>query len=269
MNLMETANDSMDILRKNSPKILLFGGIGLGVAALGMTSFASFKASEIVMNTHKDPRARDKKWLAKQYFTKILPLYVPVAVLEAGSVICLVKSYDISAKRLAAATALAEVSVETLRIYRDKAKEVLGKEKAEELEKEVRSQKDDIHEQLEMHGDPHTYIVWFKDELTGQDFLSTKEKINEATLELNLRLHSQMNVSLNEWIGILNDVSLSFSNDNTFQLSEVLNGEDCGWEEGYPIYVHYDETGVTKNGLPCFKLVYSLPPKPNHRHIYY
>lgn len=267
--LMNISNNSIDILKKNSPKILLFGGIGLGVAALGATSFASFRASDIVRDLHRNPKSRDKKWIAKQYLTKVIPLYIPVAILEAGSVVCLVKSYDISAKRLAAATALAEVSVETLRIYRDKAREVLGKEKAEELDKEVRAQKEDIHEQLEAHGDPYCEIQWFKDELTGQEFLSTKEKIKEACLTLNLRLHSEMTMSVNDWIDILNDVSFSCNGGENYQLSHILNGDECGWEEGYPIYVTYETTSKTKAGMPCFKLEYSLPPKPNHRHIYY
>lgn len=269
MELMNIANDSVDILRKNSPKILLGTGITLGAGAIVASSIASFKASDIIKDIQCDVRFDDKKLARKEYIKRIVPLYIPVAVLEAGSVVCLVKSYNINAKRLAAATALAEMSIETFKLYKEQTKKMLGEEKVKELEQEVRKEKEDIREKKAASGDPECRVQWFKDELTGQEFLSTKEHIKDAALELNLKLHSEMYVSVNEWIDILNDEALKCNDE--YPLTHVLNGDDTGWEEGYPIRVSYvQKNGVeTKDGLSCFVLEYSLPPRPGFRHRYY
>ena len=267
MDIKRIADNSVDILRKNSPKILLFGGIGLGVLAVAGSGAASFKASEIIMDIRRDPEiCNDRKKIAMAYAKRIVPLYIPVAILEAGSVICLVKSYDINAKRLAAATALAEVSMETVRLYRDKARVLLGDKKAREIDEEVKKEKDEVKSQLESHGDPECQIQWFKDELTGQEFLCTKEHIKDAALDLNLKLHSEMYVSVNEWIDILNDQALKCNEE--YPLTHILSGNETGWEEGYPVYVTYNKTGKTKGGFSCFILEYNLPPRPNYRRRY-
>ena len=84
MNLIEIADGSIQLLKKHSPKILLFTGIGLGVGAVGLSGVASFKAAEIVEDIHRDPMCDDKKYAAKQYLKRIIPLYIPVNSLSRG-----------------------------------------------------------------------------------------------------------------------------------------------------------------------------------------
>lgn len=264
-NLKLIANDSVDILRKNSPKILLGAGIVLGVGAVVSSGVASFKASDIVRDIQCDPKCDDKKVAFKEYCKRIIPLYIPVAILETGSAMCLVKSYDINAKRLAAATALVEVSAETLRLYRDKAEKVLGKEKAKEIEKEVRKEQN-IGETSAVTNSSD--IQWFKDELTGQEFISTKDAVKSANLEFMARLNVEMMLSVNEWLDILDDYTLECQKDPIRQLMHTLDGDDRGWESGYPIYVYTNDVCMGSKGQSCIKLTYSLPPKPNYRHHY-
>lgn len=268
MNLIEIADGSVQLLKKHSPKILLFTGIGLGVGAVGLSGVASFKAAEIVEDIHRDPMCDDKKYAAKQYLKRIIPLYIPVAIAETGSIICLVKSYDINAKRLAAATALAEVSMETLRIYKEKAKKVIGEEKAKQLEDEVREEQRQNDEKKAISGDPCSEIQWFKDEVTGQEFLSTRENILRAQCELVNKLHCEFKVSFNEFIDILNEYSFRCDGSNEYQLEQVLNGNQIGWEEGGEINISF-EPSTLKNGKSCLKLCYNLPPRAGFRHRYY
>lgn len=257
----------LDEMRKNSPKILLGAGLALELGAIVASGNASFKAHDVIDDIHRDPRRKDKKWLTKQYALGVVPLYIPVLILGSGSAICLIKSYDINAKRLAAATALAEVSIDTLRLYKEKAKKQLGEEKFKELEEEVKKEhletaKNDISD------DQSCDIQWFKDELTGQEFLCTKEQIVRANLEFSNRLQSEMMISVNEWIDILNDHSFTCG-DNTYQLQHILDGDDRGWEQGYPIYMDCKKPGVTSRGKACLILEYSLPPRLGYRHRYY
>lgn len=265
-NLTNVAHESLNVLRKNSPKLLLGGGIFLGAGAIAATGIASFKAADIVKDIQCDPRCDDRKVAAKEYFKRVVPLYIPVMFLSAGSVVCLVKSYDINAKRLAAATALVEVSAETLRLYKEKAKEVLGEEKAKELEKEVKKEKDILKEQEPSNGNYD--IQWFRDELTGQEFISTKDAVKSANLEFMARLNVEMMLSVNEWLDILDDYTLECQKDPIKQLSHTLDGDERGWESGYPIYVYTNDVCMGSKGQSCIKLTYSLPPKPNYRHHY-
>ena len=272
MNFLETIKEASDgsvqILKKNSPKILLVTGIALGVGAVGLSGVASFKAAEIVEDIHRDPLCDDKKYALKQYAKRIIPLYIPVAITEVGSIICLVKSYDINAKRLAAATALAEVSMETLRIYKEKAKKVIGEETAKKIDDEVREQQKQDDEKKAASGDPCSEIQWFKDEVTGQEFLSTRENILRAQCELINKLHCEFKVSFNEFIDILNDYSFSCDGSNEYQLEQILNGNQIGWEDGADINISF-EPSVLKNGKSCLKVCYNLPPRAGFRHRYY
>lgn len=267
-NLIEVADESLDILKKNSPKLLLGAGILLGVGAVGLSGVASFRAAEIVDDIHRDPLCDDKKYATKQYLKRIVPLYIPVAICETGSIICLVKSYNTISKRLAAATALAEVSMETLRIYRDKAKKVIGEEKAKELEDKVREEQRENDEKRAASGDPGYDIQWFKDEVTGQEFLSTRENILRAQCDLINKIHCEYKVSFNEFIDILNDYSLNCNDSKEYQLERVLNGNQIGWEEGDAIYIGF-EPDILKNGRSCLKVSYNIPPRAGFRHRIY
>lgn len=267
-NLIEIANDSVSLLKEHSPKILLGTGIVLGVGAVGLSGVASFKAAEIVDDIHRDPLCDDKKYAIKQYLTRVIPLYIPVAIAETGSIICLVKSYDINAKRLAAATALAEVSMETLRIYKEKARKVIGEEKAKQLEDEVREGQRDSDEKKAAIGDPAVEIQWFKDEVTGQEFLSTRENILRAQCDLINKLHCEYKVSFNEFIDILNDYSFRCSDTNEYMIEPVLNGNQIGWEEGDAIYISFTPD-ILKNGRSCLKVCYNVPPRAGYRHRFY
>lgn len=271
-SLTLAADDAIGILKKNSPKILLGTGIGLGVGAVAASGFASFKAAEIIRDIQCDPRCDNKKIAAKEYLKRVLPLYIPVAILETGSVICLVKSYDINAKRLAAATALAEMSIETFRLYKDKAKKVLGEEKVQELEKEVREEELRKDEEKRNDSDAeHFYnydIQWFRDSLSEQEFLSTINDITRANLKLSEKLSIGVPVSKNEWLDILHDYSIPVNDQ--YMVGAVPNGEDVGWVYGQMIHVYMDKVGRTKVGNhPCTILTYSDRPISDYRSVHY
>ena len=270
-DLIKVANGSVDILKKNSPKILLVSGIGLGALAVAGSGLASFKASDILRDIHEDPEiCNNKKKLAGAYAKRILPLYIPVAFLEAGSVICLVKSYDINAKRLAAVTALAEVSVETLRLYKEKAKKAIGEEKVKELEEEVKKEqesKDEIKRNESTDEKFYNYdIQWFHDTLSDLDFLSTENNITRANLKLAERLNSEMQLSKNDWLDILKEHSIPVN--DKFMIGPVPDGEQVGWVWGQTIHVYMDKVGKTKIGNhPCIMLSYSTRPFENFRNV--
>lgn len=266
-NLIEVANTSVDILRKNLPKVLLVTGIGAGIGAVTASGLASYKASEIIKDIQCDPACDDKKVAFKNYMTRVVPLYIPVAILEAGSIVCLVKSYDINAKRLAAATALAEMSIETFKLYKEKTKRLLGEEKVKELEKEVQEEQEHRDEEKRFNSaEPQVdcNVQWFRDSLTGQEFVSTINNITRANLKFVERMGYEMQMSKNEWLDILKDFTFN-ARDGEYQVSTVPDGDDVGWLYGETIHVYTDKVGKTKLGFPCIILTYSSTPKSGFR----
>lgn len=263
MDLMNIAEGSVDLLKKNSPKILLGLGIGLGVFAVGGCGAASFKAADVIKDIHSDPYiCNDKKKLLTAYAKRVIPLYIPVVLAETGSVVCLVKSYDIMDKRLLAATAFAEVSVEALNMFKKKAKEALGEEKVKELEQEVKEEQakqDDIQRE---EGNSNYDVQWFHDSLTGQEFVSTITNVTRANLKFVERMSNELFMSKNEWLDILKEYTFN-AHDGEYQVEQVPDGDDIGWFRGETVHVYTEKLGKTKlGGHPCIILTYSADPRP-------
>ena len=271
MDIIKTINDASRFVDKKAPLVLLGSGIALGGCAVIFTGVASFETSDIVRDIRENPQkyGNNKKAIALAFAKRVIPLYIPVAIVGAGSVVCLVKSYDISTKRLAAATALAEVSIETFRLYKEQAKKVLGEEKEKEISEAVKKEKIfKPKESEELEAEPNSDVIWFVDSITNQEFLSTREAIKDAALELNLKLHSEMYVSIDEWIDILNSNSY-FIRDGSYQLEhQGYFGNQNGWREGYPVYVNFIDFH-TKSGHPALKIDYNVPPIMNYRERYF
>lgn len=268
--LLRVATNSTELLREKSPLILLIGGIGLGIGAVGLSGVASYKAAKIVKDIREDPACDDPRIAALTYAKRIIPLYIPVALVGTGSVVCLVKSYDINAKRLAAATALAEISIETFKMYREKAKKVLGEEAEEKIREEVKKEKifKPTESEEETVPQPKSDIIWFVDSITKQEFLSTREAIKDAALELNLQLHSGMYVSIDEWMDILNENCCFKIGDGPLLKHQDYFGDQNGWREGYPVYVDFTDYH-TADGKPALKIGYNVPPIMNYRERYF
>ena len=268
MSIISTVNESAAFVDRKMPLVLLGSGIFLGVVTVAGTGIASFRASDIVAEINSDPRYRGKAKVGA-YLKNIIPLYIPVAITGAGAVVCLVKSYDINTKRLAAATALAEVSIETLRLYRERAKKVLGEDKEKELAEEVKQEKIfKPKESEEEKVQPKSDIIWFVDSITKQEFLSTREAIKDAALELNLQLHSGMYVSIDEWMDILNENCCFKIGDGPLLKHQDYFGDQNGWREGYPVYVDFTDYH-TADGKPALKIGYNVPPIMNYRERYF
>lgn len=264
-NIMDISRESVNKIRKSSPKILLWVGIGTGVLAVAGSGLASFKAAEVITDIHNDPRIKTRKDLVIAYAKHVVPLYIPVAILEGTSVLCLVKSYDINAKRLAAATALAEISTETLRVFREKAKERLGEEKYEKLEQEVREEQnknDETKVEYCKNDIPCYDVVWFHDTLTNQEFVSTPANVLRACIKFSHRMENEHYMTKNDWIDILKEYTLT-PHDGTYQIHEVPDGQDVGWFRSETVEVYMDKIKKSDKGLPCIYLEYY--PEPTSR----
>lgn len=267
--LLEVSNGSVDILRKNSPKLLLGAGIALGIGAVTASGIASFKASEVIRDIQCDPRFDDKKKAYGEYLKRVVPLYIPVAILETGSVVCLVKSYDTLAKRLAVATGLAEMSIETFKLYKERTKKLLGEERVKEIEEEVKKEQEDKDAKNVESGIDilNSDVQWFVDSLTNQEFLSTINNVTRANLKFMERMSFELQMSKNDWLDILSDYTYSCRNGK-YQRLTVPDGDDIGWIHGESLEVYMDKMTHTNSGHVAVLLTYSSEPRVGFRERY-
>lgn len=266
MDIVKIANETVDFIDEKKPLILLGSGIFLGACTVGLCGAASFRASDVIKDIQEDEYL-DSKGRLKAYAKHVLPLYIPVVLVGTGAVICLVKSYDISTKRLAAATALAEVSIESLRIYREKTRKILGKEKAKEIEQEVlkeQKQRDTIKREQGVSTPFSNDIHWYRESITNQEFLSTDINIVRANLDFSIEMGQDLLMSVNDWIDILNEYAFDFDNSaegSTYKLTHKPDCDKKGWEYSCIPIVTCKKIEQRKDGQYVKILDYTYEPR--------
>ncbi len=201
-------------LDKNSPAILTtIGAIGSVTGAV-LTGKAAVKSHYILKEKHEREAAEGinmKKH--EQIFSDVSAVaktFSPAVIVEVTAVGCIVGSYKINTKRLAAATALIAANKNEFKEYKNKVKELIGEEKEQKVEEAIIKDKvdegnyipedaEDLKRMLE-----NSDLQRFYDPKTGRMFVSTKTKIREAVSDFNERFdQGEMWQSLNEFYGYL------------------------------------------------------------------
>lgn len=255
MDLTEIANNSIDILKQNSPKLLLVAGIGSSIGATALCGINTVKAVETVNDIRTNPKYDNysKGKLAGVYAKELVPLYAPVVILAGAGAACSIGSYNIQTKRLAASVAALELSTEAYRAARRGIKTVYGKEGLKEVDKAVAEEE----AKKKQDGEDNVCVVYGKDILfhdlaTNTFFMSNKDDICEAVTEFNSSIVNYVNVSVNEWADMLDIPHVSF-------------GDDMGWDGRYmPLRITYT-ADIAPNGKPCLAINYNVPPIADYR----
>ena len=175
------------VAKANSSRILSIGaGSGVILTAY-LTGVASFRAAEIIMleerkgGTHGDPRER-----LKERTLLVWKLYIPAGAAAATTIICIVGSKRVDAKKaMAAQTALA-VSQRAYESYRAQVVQELGERKdktflAKVAEETVKAAPPGVIV-------PGAGSVTCLELLTGRYFQSSMEKLNRAVNKVNEKL---------------------------------------------------------------------------------
>ncbi len=158
-------------------------------------------------------------------------------------------------KKLADATALYDISQEALKKYKGNTEEIVGKEKAEEIQK--KTDEDIIKDQNERKiiVDPRYTYQLYLDKPTGQIFYSTPAQIILGEAEINNHLNS-----LEDFVeaNILYDTWGMMVTDSEF-------GEKHGWAPGQiEFYVKSNETRKLPDGRSVVVLEYDYMDAPTY-----
>ena len=192
-----------------------------------------------------------KKDLTIESIKKLAPVVAPPALACTGTIISVIGGYKVASKQIAVLSSLYTMSEKALAEYQDKAKELIGPKKAQEIKDEVAADK-------VKNNPPKSETVintgkgdtMFYDPKSGRYFYSSPEAVKSATNTVNLRMMEEYYISLNEYYNELN-------------LPDIELGEDMGFniDDGLIDVDHLFSVTKTEKDIPALVLEYDISAK--------
>lgn len=251
--------------KKHTPELLTgFGITFFGVGAI-LTGTGTIKALDLIeeekeRRLHEYPekvisKVQEEELLhftPKDYICTCWKVYSPAALAFLIGGVCVINANRINIKRTAALTAAYTLSETALREFKDKAVEVIGETKVEDIHKEIA--KDKIEQidtkEIKIIDTGRGNTLFRESILTGSLFRANKDDIQKIENEINLILRTQDYCSVNIYLEKLG-------------LSELKNdiGLDLGWNINTSGYLTFKKIPmITGDGEPCISLeLDSLP----------
>lgn len=172
-------NNLMRAIDDNLPTVLTVTGIIVGVTTVGYSVYAGWKIKEVV---------EDEKLEKKDKIKKTVIVSAPVVIGTVASTACIVGAHKEHAKRYLALSGLYAASRLDAEKLKEKAVEIIGEDKVDEIKKEVRKDniKNDVRtssENLNVQvGDEiiiHDLITGYVFKTTLNDFWTEVREIND------------------------------------------------------------------------------------------
>lgn len=250
INLSTLAKNIRTETIKHQPEILTT----IGITGMFMTTImavsATPKALDIIAEIKEDhENDTDKKAYAKDVILKVVPVYIPAAIIGILSASCLIGANSVNIKRNAALATAYTLSESAFNDYRGKVIETLGEKKDRDVKDAIAKDKIEQNPVVDKeviitnNGETLCYDV-----LSGRYFKSDIEKLRRATNELNRKMLSDNYISLNEFY---DEIGLSYTKV----------GENIGWNISRG-YIELDfSSQLTAKGEPCLVIDYRVEPR--------
>lgn len=256
MNIASYVKTAKSVITANSP-VLLLGTTIAGVVTTGvLAAKAGYKARGIVDEAEGRYKGQDDEEFIELSIQEKAQLtwlsYATAGISGVGTVAAAVGTHTIHTKRANAMAALYAVTSNKLDDMTEKAEELLGPKKTQQLKDEVaqkqvdRTPVDDNEVYLLDNGTQLCFDEW-----TGRYFMSSMTKIENAVNEINRNLIDYGEVSLNEFY-------------DRIGLPTVPMGESFGWC-GNKIDARFGAVN-TINGRSAISVGFREAPKENMGH---
>lgn len=246
MNLSSVVRTAKSVITANSP-VLLVGTAVAGVVATGvLAAKGGYKARGIIDDARAD-KAEPLTTTEKVQLTWLC--YAAPAITGVSTIASVVGVHTIHTKRHAALAGLYAITSTKLDDYREKAEELLGSKKTQELNNAV-AQKAVDDDPIQNHeviitggGNELCYDDW-----SGRYFMGSVAKIESAVNEVNRRLMED------------GDVTLNYFYEN-IGLPSASMGENFGWS-GKKIEARFGAV-QSSDGRPAIGVWFQPEPKNN------
>lgn len=250
MNFGMYVKAAKSFLKRNKETILFASGVA-GTVTTGVTGV---RAGMRIERKRRLAELEKGEELTKKDILKIAaPELVPVVLAAGTTVGCNTGMFISFNHRLeAAATTIGALSTQIDKI-KNAEKEVVGEEKAEEIQKKaVESTTDNVPESP-------SGCIWFQEFWSNAEFYTTESELQRAIGEANLEL-TWCDMSLNDLFFLMK------LKDHGNIYSEV--NDDIGWTNGTKLKIRFTD-GHLHNGTPCKVVIIDhkpeMLPKRMHR----
>ena len=254
-------NKALNFTKEHNPEIL----VGLGVVGMMSSTVLAVKATPKALDIMEDKKAdMGVTYLTRKEIAQATwKLYAPSVGVGLASAACIILGTSKSIKRNTALATVYALSESTLREYQSKVKEMLGEEKAAELDREVaksRVRKREVTTIVESEGSEYIHhtgngdtLVY--DSLSGRYFRSSMNSIESAVNSINKSL-------LNDYIMTLNEFY------NELGVPTIGVGSLIGWKSDKELLEVSFESDVDQHGNPYLVLSYKNRPIPVYNYHY-
>lgn len=247
---------------------------GLGTTALAVkATIDSVKDVETLENEKKQKMANvseseenlenksDESLTKKEIVKTVWKHYVPVILGTVVTTTCIVCAHRVNAKRLAAVTTALVASEKMRKELETKTISEIGHEKVKEIKKKIFKENPDVakaykggevevlNEREAWRSGKYVRHCWFRDEISGREFWSTKSDVEWAITKAmrEALMGGAPYITLNQFYGWLD-------------VGENVMGEMLGWDlSRQELNVTY-ESDMTADGEPCLVLRYYDKP---------
>lgn len=227
---------------KGHKEQLLFAG---GVAGTITTGISGVKAGINIERKRQEFTIINGEPTKKDILKMAAPDLLKVGLNMAAGITCQSVNFVQMSNKIDALTSTAAALSTQIDRMKRAEREVLGEEKAKEIEKKV------VEEPSEAVKESPTGKIWFKDFYTNAEFYTTYEEVARAVGQLNVRLTWE-DVTTNEFFMMIDKA------DSKDLYSEL--GDENGWRTGRELTYRFGD-GSLSNGIPCKIFIISERPK--------
>ncbi len=250
-------NKTAGFIREHSPEIL----VSAGVVGMATSTILAVKATPKALKKIEEKKDElDTDYLTKKEVIQATwKDYLPSAGIGLVSAACIVLGTSQNVKRNTALATVYALSENTLKEYQRKTKEVVGEEKAREIDREVAKSRakrevndrpiivEDNHSEYIIHTGLGDTLIY--DTFSGRYFRASVNSVDAAVNKINRKLN-------NEFIMTVNDFYMELN------IPTVGAGNLIGWKsEKDEMVVSYD-SDVDMHGNPYLVLTYVNRPVP-------
>lgn len=235
---------------QNSTQLLT----GAAIAGVGATAYLAAKAGarashhlEYEQSKTEEPLSLGDKIRSTWRF------FIPTFGSAGLTISAVIFAQRINERRAAALAGLYALSEKALLDHKDKVEELLGAEKAREVEHRVTQDQIDKTSgtsEVIILGTEETLVY---DAWSGRYFKSSENTIMQAQNSFNNSVLSDNFMTANEFY-------------STLGLDYIDAGNEVGWTPDFMVDIHIG-THKTVDGKPCLSIEHRYPPRPAARYL--
>ncbi|MBO7450945.1 MAG: hypothetical protein J6U54_11330 [Clostridiales bacterium] len=238
MRIRELIKIVTEACKEHSPELLT----GFGIAGFWTTTIMAIQATPRAMKRVEEKKKElgKEKLSVTETVSVVWPFYIPAAVMGSASTVAVVGS---TTKLLKTNTVLATglaISETARKEFEEKAKEVVGEKKVNEIKEEV------AKEDMRRHDIPTNSLhivggcgtVLCHETVTNQYFMSDHETVRKIINDLNYQLMNDMYITVNEYC-------------DAFNIDHVPWGDDMRWDVNRRQFDPRYYADLAKDGRPC------------------